>query len=65
MNLKNFHIVFIICSTALALVVGAWAWSSPSVSGGTRTILVVGAFAAGTALVAYGAWFLRTLRRQA
>lgn len=65
MNLKNFHLVFIFCATALALVVGAWAWSSPSVSGATRTTLVVGAFGAGTALVVYGAWFLRTLRRQA
>lgn len=64
MNLKGFHIVFIACATALALIVGAWAWSSPTVTGAARTALVLGSFGAGAALVVYGAWFLRTVRRQ-
>lgn len=64
MNLKSFHLVFITCAIALALVLGAWAWSSPTVAGGARTALLVGSFGAGAALVVYGAWFLRALRGQ-
>lgn len=63
MNLRSFHLVFITCAAALALVLGAWAFSSPNVESGARTMLVTGSFVAGAALIAYGSWFVRKVRR--
>jgi len=64
MSLKGFHIVFIIASLTLAVGFGVWClgvWRG----GGEGAWLAgaVGAFAAAAALVVYGAWFWRKLRR--
>ncbi len=47
MSLKAFHIVFVIFSTLLALGVGGWCIS----------------FACALALVIYGIWFYRKMKR--
>jgi hypothetical protein len=59
MTLKNFHLVFIACSTALTLLFGAWALTSPTLVGPARFAAALGALTAGLALVAYERWFLR------
>ena len=59
MNLKSFHLVFIACSIALAVLFGAWALSSASLDGLPRLAAGIGAFAVALALIAYEAWFLR------
>ena len=63
MSLKNFHLVFIACSSALAFLLGAWAMTSPALAAGSRLGLACGAFGMGLALLVYEAWFLRYLRR--
>jgi len=62
-NLGKFHLVFIACSSALAILFGAWALTNPSLSGLPRLAAGFGAFAVALALVAYEAWFLRFMRR--
>lgn len=64
MNLKSFHVVFIACASVLAFLFGAWVWTGDALAGTWRLVAACGAFAAGLALVAYEAWFLRYLRRQ-
>ena len=63
MNLKSFHLVFIACSIALAVLFGAWVLSSPSLTGLPRLAAGLGAFAVALALIGYEAWFLRFSRR--
>ena len=64
MSLKGFHIVFISVSTLLALGVGAWCLWVASVEG--AGIFQLGAycsFFAALALVSYGVWFYRKMKR--
>lgn len=64
MNLKSFHVVFIACAIALAYLLGAWVLQSQALTGAPRLAAAAGAFGAGLALIAYGAWFLRYSRRR-
>jgi len=64
MSLKGFHIVFIIFSTLLALGIGAWCVWVDLVEG--APIYLAGAvcsFVVAVALVIYGAWFYRKMKR--
>ena len=63
MNLKSFHLVFIACSIALALLFGAWALTYSTLAGLPRWAAGLGAFGVALALIAYEAWFLRYSRR--
>jgi hypothetical protein len=64
MSLKGFHIVFIIFSTLLALGIGAWCIWVDLVEG--APIYLAGAicsFVVALALVVYGVWFYRKMKR--
>ncbi len=64
MSLKGFHIVFITVSTLLALGVGAWCLWVNSVEG--APVFRIGAFCsfvAAVALMIYGVWFYRKMKR--
>ena len=64
MSLNGFHIVFIVCSTLLALGIGAWCVWVDLVEG--APIYLAGAicsFVAAVALVVYGVWFYRKMKR--
>jgi hypothetical protein len=64
MSLKGFHILFITVSTLLALGVGAWCLWVNSVEG--APVFRAGAifsFVAAAALMAYGVWFYRKMKR--
>jgi len=63
MDLKNFHLVFIACAIALSFLVGAWVLGPSGLSGAPRALGGFAAFAAGSGLIVYEAWFLRYLRR--
>jgi hypothetical protein len=63
-SLKGFHIVFIIFSTLLALGIGAWCVWVDLVEG--APIYLAGAvcsFVVAVALVVYGVWFYRKMKR--
>jgi hypothetical protein len=64
MSLKGFHIVFITFSTLLALVCGGWCLRVNFVAG--APVYLAGAitcFAAAVALVVYGVWFWKKMKR--
>jgi hypothetical protein len=64
MSLKAFHIVFVIFSTLLALGVGGWCvWVN--LVEGTPVYLVgaIASFASAIALIVYGVWFYRKMKR--
>lgn len=64
MSLKGFHIVFIIFSTLLALGIGAWCIWINLVEG--TPVFIAGAIASfiiAIALVLYGVWFYRKMKR--
>jgi hypothetical protein len=64
MSLKGFHIVFIIFSTLLALGIGTWCVWVDLVEG--APIYLAGAvcsFVVALALVVYGVWFYRKMKR--
>ncbi len=64
MSLKGFHIVFIVFSTLLALACGAWCvWVNLVV--GTPVFLTgaIFSFVAALALVIYGVWFFKKMKR--
>ena len=64
MSLKGFHILFITVSTLLALGVGGWCLWVDSVAGTPIfRIGAIGSFAAAVALMVYGAWFFRKMKR--
>jgi len=64
MSLKGFHIVFITVSTLLALGAGAWCLWIDSVHGSPVFRLgAICSFVAAAALVTYGIWFLRKMKR--
>ena len=64
MSLKAFHIVFIVFSTLLALALGVWCiWVN--LVEGTPVFLAgaIASFAAAVALIVYGVWFYRKMKR--
>ncbi|MBA3272680.1 MAG: hypothetical protein H0T11_02250 [Chthoniobacterales bacterium] len=64
MSLKGFHIVFITFATLLALGCGAWCiWLNQNVGAAAYTVGAVMSFLAAAALVIYGVWFYRKMKR--
>jgi hypothetical protein len=64
MSLKGFHIVFIIFSTLLALGCGAWCIWINLVEGAPVFIAgAVASFIVAIALIVYGVWFYRKMKR--
>jgi hypothetical protein len=64
MSLKGFHIVFIVISTMLAIALGAWCiWIN--LVEGTSAYLpgAISSFVIAIALVIYGVWFYRKMKR--
>jgi hypothetical protein len=64
MSLKGFHIVFIIFSTLLAIGIGGWCIWVNLVEG--EPVYLAGAifsFVAAVALMVYGIWFYRKMKR--
>lgn len=64
MSLKGFHIVFIAFSTLLALGCGAWCVWVDLVEGAPVYLAgAAGSFLSAVALVIYGFWFYRKMKR--
>ena len=64
MSLKAFHFVFVIFSTLLALAIGAWCVWVNLVEGAPVYLAgAVASFASAVALVIYGVWFYRKMKR--
>jgi hypothetical protein len=64
MSLKGFHIVFITFSTLLAFGVGIWClWINQVETTTAYTAGAVCSFAAAVALIVYGCWFWRKMKR--
>ena len=64
MSLKGFHIVFITVSTLLALGVGAWCiWVNLVAGAPVYRAGAIGSFVAAVALMIYGVWFYRKMKR--
>jgi hypothetical protein len=64
MSLKGFHIVFIVFSTLLALAVGAWCIWVNLVEGAPVFLAgAIASFLCAIALVVYGVWFYRKMKR--
>lgn len=63
MSLKAFHLVFIGASTLLAFGFAAWCLAAGPAGAGAGRLLAGGvSVAGGIGLVAYEAWFVRTMR---
>ena len=64
MSLKGFHIVFIVFSTLLALGTGFWCiWVDLTVGEPIYRSGAIASFAVAVALVIYGVWFYRKMKR--
>jgi hypothetical protein len=64
MSLKGFHIVFITFSTMLALGIGSWCvWVNLNVGEPAYLVGAAAGFASAVALVIYGFWFYRKMKR--
>ena len=64
MSLKGFHIVFITISTLLAIGSGAWClWIDSTHGAPAFRIGAICSFTAGAALIVYGLWFWRKMKR--
>jgi len=64
MSLKAFHFIFVIFSTLLALGVGAWCVGVNLVEGAPVYLAgAIASFASAVALVIYGVWFYRKMKR--
>lgn len=64
MSLRGFHIVFISVSTLLALFIGAWClWVDSTQDAPGLRIGAIGSFVAAAALICYGIWFYRKMKR--
>ena len=64
MSLKGFHIVFIIFSTLLAVGIGLWCIWVDLVEGAPIYLAgAIASFAAALALIIYGVWFYRKMKR--
>lgn len=62
MNLRAFHIVFVTCSTILAIVIGGWSFRRASEAGAGYLVMGVLSIVAAIVLVVYGVWFWRKIR---
>lgn len=63
MNLRWFHALLILCSAALAALVGVWSIAQYQQGGGAGMVAAaVVAFAVSFGLVAYDSWFLKKTR---
>jgi len=64
MSLKAFHIVFISVSTLLAFAFALWLWQSYSHSGRViHLVCAILSLGAGGALLCYGKYFLKKLKK--
>ena len=64
MSLKAFHFVFIFFSTLLALALGGWCIWVDLVEGNSMYLGgAIASFVAAVALVIYGVWFYRKMKR--
>ena len=64
MSLKGFHIVFIIFSTLLALGLGLWClWVDLVEDAPIYLAGAIASFVAAVALIIYGVWFYRKMKR--
>jgi hypothetical protein len=64
MSLKTFHILFIAISTLLAFGCGFWCLQMMQTTGVSSYIIgAVGSFISAMALVVYGFWFYRKMKR--
>ena len=64
MSLEAFHFVFIVFSTLLALGLGGWCIWVNLVEGNSMYLGgAIGSFVAAVALVIYGVWFYRKMKR--
>ncbi len=64
MSLKGFHIVFITFSTLLAFGIGAWClWVNSMEATTAYTLGAIFSFLAAVALIVYGCWFWRKMKR--
>lgn len=64
MSLKGFHIVFITFSTLLAFALGIWClWVNKTSGTDAYTPGAIIAFVSAIALVIYGCWFWRKMKR--
>ena len=64
MGLKGVHVLFIVAATSVMVLFGLWCLQQYRAEGAlamlaTGVVSIVG----GVALVAYGSWFLRKMRR--
>ena len=64
MSLKAFHVIFITCSSALAVAFGVWALKHYLSAAGRTLDLVFasGSFAVGVGLIIYERFFLKKLK---
>lgn len=64
MSLKGFHIVFVVLSTLLAIGVGVYCiWIDLTVGEPIYRSGAIWSFAAAVALIVYGIWFYRKMKR--
>ena len=64
MSLKAFHFIFVIFSTLLALALGGWCVWVNLVEGAPVYLAgAIASFASAVALVIYGVWFYRKMKR--
>ncbi|HEX4665767.1 MAG TPA: hypothetical protein VH207_04130 [Chthoniobacterales bacterium] len=64
MSLKGFHIIFITFSTLLAFGCGVWClWINSMGPSSSYLIGAVVSFVAALALIVYGCWFWRKMKR--
>ena len=64
MSLKAFHFVFVIFSTLLALGVGSWCiWVNLVEDAPIYLAGAIASFASALALIIYGVWFYRKMKR--
>lgn len=64
MSLKGFHIVFIIFSTLLGIGIGLWCVWVDLVEGGPVYLIgAIASFVTAVALIIYGIWFYRKMKR--
>jgi hypothetical protein len=64
MSLKGFHIVFIVFTTLMALATGGWCIWVNLVEGAPIYLAgAIASFASAVALIIYGVWFYRKMKR--
>jgi hypothetical protein len=64
MSLKGFHIVFVVLTTLVALGIGGYCvWVDMVVGEPVYLAGAIAAFASALALIIYGVWFYRKMKR--